>query len=136
MTSNEQLKELPSIDTKFLDILNMFRYNGRNHFLKVLFGAFSIYLDRILEPVPLRRRKRPSLVKIDKSRWIEFLKNKKCTASSCPLSSGVDTLEKNRVSDSQPSVTLPREDPPKPTLNNKRALCFCVCLASLPAYKN
>ena len=96
MAPNEQLKELPTIDTKCLDILKMFGYKGGNYSIKVSFGTFSISLEngnRIPEPVPVRRRKRPSAIKRDKNRRIEFLKNKNSATSSCPSSSGVNTLE-------------------------------------------
>ena len=125
MAPNEQLKELPTIDTKCLDILKMFGYKGGNYSIKVSFGTFSISLEngnRIPEPVPVRRRKRPSAIKRDKNQRIEFLKNKNSATSSCPSSSGVNTLEAARVLDYQPSVTLPTDETPKPTLNNKRDL--------------
>ena len=125
MAPNEQLKELPTIDTKCLDILKMFGYKGGNYSIKVSFGTFSISLEngnRIPEPVPVRRRrKRPSAIKRDKNRRIEFLKNKN-SATSSSSSNGVNTLEAARVLDLQPSVTLPMDETPQTTLKNKRAL--------------
>ena len=91
----------------------MFGYKGGNYSIKVSFGTFSISLEngnRIPEPVPVRRRKRPSAIKRDKNRRIEFLKNKNFATSSCPFSSGVNTFEETRVLDLQPPVTLPTDE--------------------------
>ena len=109
MAPNEQLKELPTIDTKCLEILKTFGYKGGNYSIKVSFGTFTISLengDRIPEPLPLRRRKKPSAIKRDKNRRIEFLKNKNSATSSRPFSTGVNTLEEARVLDLQPSIGI------------------------------
>ena len=115
MAPNKHLKELPTIDTKCLEILKTFGYKGGNYSIKVSFGTFSISLEngnRIPEPVPVRRGKQPSAIKRDKNRRIEFLKNKNST-SSCPFSSGVNTVEETRVLDLQSSVTLPSDENPQ-----------------------
>ena len=122
MAPNEQLKELPTIDTKCLDILKMFGYKGGNYSIKVSFGTFSISLEngnRIPEPVPARRRKRPSAIKRDKNRRIEFLKNKTSATSSCPSSSGVNTMGETRVLDLQPSVSLPTDEDPQTNVEHQ-----------------
>ena len=109
MAPNEHLKELPTIDTKCLEILKTFGYKGGNYSIKVSFGTFSISLEngnRIPEPVPVRRRKRPYAIKLDKNRRIEFLKNKNSATSSRPFSTGVNTLEEARVLDLQPSIGI------------------------------
>ena len=119
----------------------MFGYKGGNYSIKVSFGTFSISLEngnRIPEPVPVRRRKRPSAIKRDKNRRIEFLKNKNSATSSCPSSSGVNTLEESRVLDLQPSVILPTEEDPQTNVEHQESPCVCqvipcVCLASQPA---
>ena len=140
MAPNEQLKELPTIETKCLEILKTFGYKGGNYSIKVSFGTFSISLengDRIPEPLPVRRRKKPSTIKRDKNRRIEFLKNKNST-SSCPSSSGVNTLEAARVLDHQPSVTLPTDENPQTNVEQQERPCsepesecvsvgLCVC---------
>ena len=140
MAPNEHLKELPTIDTKCLEILKTFGYKGGNYSIKVSFGTFSISLengDRIPEPLPVRRRKKPSTIKRDKNRRIEFLKNKNST-SSCPSSSGVNTLEAARVLDHQPSVTLPTDENPQTNVEQQERPCsepesecvsvgLCVC---------
>ena len=139
MAPNEHLKELPTIDTKCLEILKTFGYKGGNYSIKVSFGTFTISLengDRIPEPLPLRRRKKPSAIKRDKNRRIEFLKNKNST-SSCPFSSGVNTLEETRVLDHQPPVTLPTDENPQINAEQQESSCVCqvvpcVCLASQP----
>ena len=117
----------------------MFGYKGGNYSIKVSFGTFSISLEngnRIPEPVPVRRRKRPFAIKRDKNRRIEFLKNKNST-SSCPFSSGVNTVEETRVLDLQSSVTLPSDENPQTNAEQQESPCVCqvipcVCLASQP----
>ena len=65
------------------------------------------------------------------------MKNKNST-SSCPFSSGVNTLEETRVLDLQPSVTLLTDEDPQTNVEHQESPCVCqvipcVCLASQPA---
>ena len=66
------------------------------------------------------------------------MKNKNSATSSCPSSSGVNTLEAARVLDHQPSVTLPTDENPQTNVEQQERPCsepesecvsvgLCVC---------
>ena len=60
------------------------------------------------------------LCKVKVEVWMfEFLKNKNSATSSCPSSSGVNTMGETRVLDLQPSVSLPTDEDPKTNVEHQ-----------------